>query len=471
MRPAFAGARGARGVTSSAGSRSTWGVPPRRTRKLEQPITITLDGKSVEAEAGASLATALVGAGHLALARSSKFHRPRGPHCLRGGCDGCLMRVDGVPNVMTCGVPATQGARVERQNVVGVGDVDVMRATDWFFKKGINHHELLTGVPGIQKVMISFARRVSGLGELPDETLPPRASVETRTVDVLVVGAGPAGLAAARSLASRKLSVLVVDEQPEPGGSLLSFPRDATAPLGGGAPIAVEPLRRWLVDEALAAGAELLPRAVVWGVLEGFDWLVEIEGKGLLRVNARAHVIAAGAHDASPAFAGNEIPGVISARAAGRLLRDGVLIGEDVLVVGEGPFATAFAAAAAKEGARVSAVALADVVEVHGMSAVKEATVRTPLGREQKVDCDAVVIDAPPSPSFELAAEAGAEIRHDDAGYSPRVGEDGRVVRSGLPRPLFALGEVTGAAFAPERFAERAEQVAAALVAALSGEN
>ena len=46
----------------------------------------------------------------------------------------------------------------------------------------------------------------------PDETLPPRASVETRTVDVLVVGAGPAGLAAARSLASRKLSVLVVDE-------------------------------------------------------------------------------------------------------------------------------------------------------------------------------------------------------------------------------------------------------------------
>jgi sarcosine oxidase subunit alpha len=174
-------------------------VPPRRTRKLEHPVTITLDGKSIEAEAGVSLAAALVGAGHLALARSSKFHRPRGPHCLRGGCDGCLMRVDGVPNVMTCGVSARQGARVERQNVVGVGDVDLMRATDWFFKKGINHHELLTGVPGIQKVMISFARRVSGLGELPDETRAPRAAVETRDVDVLVVGAGPAGLAAARA--------------------------------------------------------------------------------------------------------------------------------------------------------------------------------------------------------------------------------------------------------------------------------
>jgi sarcosine oxidase subunit alpha len=278
-------------------------VPPRRTRKLEHPVTITLDGKSIEAEAGVSLAAALVGAGHLALARSSKFHRPRGPHCLRGGCDGCLMRVDGVPNVMTCGVSARQGARVERQNVVGVGDVDLMRATDWFFKKGINHHELLTGVPGIQKVMISFARRVSGLGELPDETRAPRAAVETRDVDVLVVGAGPAGLAAARSLATRGLSVLVVDEQPEAGGSLLAFCADATAPLGGGSPIAVETLRRWLVDEARAAGAELMQRAVVWGVLEGFDWLVDVEGKGLLRVNARAHVIAAGAHDASPAFA------------------------------------------------------------------------------------------------------------------------------------------------------------------------
>jgi sarcosine oxidase subunit alpha len=444
-------------------------VPPRRTRKLERPITITLDGKSIEAEAGVSLAAALVGAGQLALARSSKFHRPRGPHCLRGGCDGCLMRVDGVPNVMTCGVPASHGARVERQNVVGVGDVDLMRATDWFFKKGINHHELLTGVPGIQKVMISFARRVSGLGELPDETLAPRASVETRAVDVLVVGAGPAGLGAARSLASRGLSVLVVDEQPEAGGSLLAFARDATAPLGGAAPIAVEPLRRWLVDEARAAGAELMQRAVVWGVLEGFDWLVEIEGKGLLRVNARAHVIAAGAHDASPAFAGNDIPGVLSARAAGRLLRDGVLIGEDVLVAGEGPFASSFAESAAREGARVHAVALA-VVEVHGLSAVNGATLRTQLGREQKVDCDAVVVDAPASPSFELAAEAGAEIVHADAGFSPRVTSEGRVVRSGLPRPLFALGEITGAAFAPERFAEEAERIAGAVVAALAGE-
>lgn len=445
-------------------------MPPRRTRKPQRPVTITLDGRPIEAEAGAPIASALVGAGHLALARSAKFHRPRGPHCMRGGCDGCLMRVDGVPNVMTCGATAHEGARVERQNVatVGPGDVDLLRATDWFFKRGINHHELFTGVPGIQKVMVSLARRVSGLGEMPDDVRAPRESVPVRKVDALVVGAGPSGLSVARALARGGLSVLVVDEQAEPGGSLFAFPEGATVRVDD-TELEVELWRARLVEQAREAGVAFLPRAVVIGVLEGFDWLVDVEGEGLLRVEARAHVLATGAHDASPEFAGNDLPGVMSARAAGRLLRDGVLVGDDVLIAGDGPYARAFAAAAAREGARVQALKLEDIVEVHGLSAVKHATVRTPLGREQKIECDAIVIEAPPSPSFELAAEAGAEIAHATAGYAPRIDEVGRVLRAPrASRALFAVGEITGAALSPARFESMAERVAAAAAAAIS---
>ena len=65
-------------------------------------ITIYLDDAPVTAERGEPLAVALLGAGKITLARSPKLHRPRAPSCLRGACDGCLARVDGVPNVMTC---------------------------------------------------------------------------------------------------------------------------------------------------------------------------------------------------------------------------------------------------------------------------------------------------------------------------------------------------------------------------------
>src|SRR5688572_6109783 len=91
----------------------------QRTRALRAPVTIYLDGAAVPADQGEPLAVALVASGRVTLARSPKLHRPRAPSCLRGACDGCLARVDGVPNVMTCLRPAAGGERIEVQNVIG----------------------------------------------------------------------------------------------------------------------------------------------------------------------------------------------------------------------------------------------------------------------------------------------------------------------------------------------------------------
>ena len=74
----------------------------RRARAPVDPVTIYLDGDAVTAERGEPLAMALLAADKVTLARSPKLHRPRAPSCLRGACDGCLARVDGEPNVMTC---------------------------------------------------------------------------------------------------------------------------------------------------------------------------------------------------------------------------------------------------------------------------------------------------------------------------------------------------------------------------------
>ena len=308
-------------------------VPPRRTRAPARPVRITLDGASILADEDASLATALVGAGHLALARSPKFHRSRGPTCHRGGCDGCLMRIDGVPNVMSCLVDAYEGAKIERQNVVLSSKLDLLRATDWFFPNGMNHHEMFAGVPGVQSVMQAFARRVSGLGELPDAALAPMTGpLPTLRADVAVIGAGPAGLLAATAIAATGAKTLLVDEQRELGGCLLYFPHGVRVRLGSLDAIDPEQARQTLCAEASTAGVDHVLHATALGVLEGGDWLVDRAGagaRGLCRIEARTYVVATGAHDGAALFVGNDLPGVISARAAGRMLRDGVFaIGE-----------------------------------------------------------------------------------------------------------------------------------------------
>ena len=135
-------------------------MPERRP--LREPVSVSLDGERIVAERGEPVAIALMAAGRLAIARSPKFHRPRGPWCLRGACDGCLARVNDVPDVMTCRIPAEEGLRIETQNVAGSRDTDLLRVTDWFFPEGMDHHELLAGVPGAGRVMQALARQVAG---------------------------------------------------------------------------------------------------------------------------------------------------------------------------------------------------------------------------------------------------------------------------------------------------------------------
>ncbi len=73
-----------------------------RTRALVHPVTITLDGEPIEAEAGEPLAAALVAAGKTTIARSPKFHRPRGPACPSCGQRGMQM-IEGCLTCPSCG--------------------------------------------------------------------------------------------------------------------------------------------------------------------------------------------------------------------------------------------------------------------------------------------------------------------------------------------------------------------------------
>jgi sarcosine oxidase subunit alpha len=377
-------------------------------------VHVRFDGDDIDAEDGEPVCAALVRHGVLAIARSPKFHRPRGPSCFRAACDGCLARVDGVPNVMTCMVPARDGMTIETQNTLGSRETDLLRATDWFFPEGMNHHELFAGVPGVQQVMQALARRVAGLGKLPAKVGERHAALR-RDVDALVVGGGPSGIAAAVSLAKQKRSVELVDDALEVGGSAL-----ATFDTGFDALLASL--------DTVTSSVTVRLRTTAAGIYGDDVLVVSPEGA---EVRPRTLVLATGAHDGVLAFEGNDVPGVMSARAGACLLRRGVDLGEHVVIAvapGGGPFGRACAGKAKN----------ATLVEDVPTAAEGSTRVKRVLFGKKKLPATALLIDAPRAPAYELAEQAGAKLEHEPRGYvvrEPRIREG-----------IWALGELAGCA-------------------------
>jgi len=415
-----------------------------RLRLPSHPVTILLDGHAVLAEEGEPAAIALLAAGHVALARSPKFHRPRGPACLRGACDGCLARVDDVPNVMTCRVPATEGMRIESQNVVGSRDTDLLRLTDWFFPQGMNHHELFAGVPGASRVMQTLARRVAGLGRLPKEGAPP-APARRRDADALVVGAGPAGMATALEFVKRGRRVEVVDDDLTWGGSARA--------LVGRAREGWEPLLQGMREAVAASRVTMRSRTTAAGIY-GDDVLVVGED-GVEVVAAKTLVLAPGAHDGVLAFEGNDVPGVMSARAGCRLLAHGVTAGRRpvvAVVAGAGPFGEAYA-----EARPEARIVRGTPLRVRGSARPRDVAIATEDG-QVRLQCDALLVDAPCAPAYEICAQAGAELVHEGAGFRVRTAAGGKV-RDGV----FAAGEAVGTPLRPSEIAREARALAEAV--------
>jgi sarcosine oxidase subunit alpha len=174
-------------------------------------------------------------------------------------------------------------------------------------------------------------------------------------------------------------------------------------------------------------------------------------------VEARALVFASGAHDGALAFPGNDLPAVMSARAGGLLLARNVLAGKRIVVVvlpGGGPFGASFAAAVPEDRAKVTVVR-GEPIAVRGSSRAKAVVVRDPGGKETEYAADLVLVDAPRSPAYELAEQAGARLVHEARGFVVQA-EDGRVAPG-----VYSVGELTGTPFSAEAIADEALRVAA----------
>jgi NADPH-dependent 2,4-dienoyl-CoA reductase/sulfur reductase-like enzyme len=264
-----------------------------------------------------------------------------------------------------------------------------------------------------------------------------------------VVGSGPGGMAAALELAGRGRAVMVVDDDLAWGGTaraLLAAGRSEWGALLG--------------DFAGAVSGNALqfwPRTTAAG-LYGDDLLLVREGAdaAVQIVSARTIVLAPGAHDGAATFEGNDLPGVMSARAACRLRVHGVTPGKRPVVARLdggtvfGEAAATLPGAAVLEGLPAKARGSA---RVRGVSAAKAMGASD--GRERDLPCDTLLVDAPPAPAYELCAQAGATLSHERRGYLVHTGSGGRI-REGV----FATGEAVGVPLDPAAMTEAARRLA-----------
>ena len=405
-------------------------LPPRPNERIDRSdeVEFLFSGKPVRGFRGDTIGSALYAAGRRVFSRSFKYHRPRGLQCCAGHCANCQMTVDGIPNVRVCTEPIRAGAVVQGQNFLGSLDRDLMRATDklggpftppgFYYKTFIRPRRLW---PLYEKIL----RNAAGLGKLDENGgRNERVEVEHRHVDVLVVGGGQAGLEAAIEAAERGASVIVVDEGPEVGGSLLAD-RDGIA------------TARELHERARAAGAELLAPALAIGLFE--QNLVPVAvGNTLLKIRAHRVVVASGIVEQPLVFPGNDLIGVMLPEGVRRLVnywstrpgtRAVVLTADD----------RGLAAAADLESAGVEIAELVDFRKSQPPNI--EAS-----GRRGRVDqvgihgrwisCDLVVMSGSPQPSYKLLAQAGARIEYDTA--------RGIFVPADLPEHVEAVGAAAG---------------------------
>lgn len=370
-----------------------------RLKPVVAPVSIELDGEAFPACAGEPVAASLLAAGEFIFSRSPKYHRPRGPFCFTGACAQCLLRVDGVPNVPTCRVPAREGLRLERQNALPHARVDLLRANDFVFRDWFNHHEFLAGVPIAEVVLQKVARQLAGLGTLPERDAPKREPARYESHELVIVGAGVAGRAASEALGATPHVVL----EREPGRS----------------------------DGRVRHGAEVV------GLFrdETAPFLAVVEHETLSLISFKKLLLANGGHPSLPTFPNNDLPGVISGRAVQRLIEQhGVLPGKRIACVG--PEADALVALIERVGGEAFAVK-SPVKRARGLRRVSSLETET-----EKLPCDVIALCEPLTPAFELARAAGVEVSWSSklSCFVPTADENGQTNVPGV----FVAGEVRG---------------------------
>ena len=361
-----------------------------------RPLGFSFNGRRYTGFAGDTLASALLANGVHLVGRSFKYHRPRG--ILSAGTEepNALVQLGSgprsVPNLKATRVELHEGLTARSVNCWPGPGFDLAAVNDLVHRlipAGF-YYKTFMWPRGGWHFYERLIRRMAGLGRAPEDPDPDRYERMNAHCDVLVVGAGPAGLAAAQAAGRGGARVILADERSQPGGTLPDTMGEAHVPAAGWA------------DEAMAGldaleNIRVLTRTTITGYFDhnfliGLEQVTDRLGPAapahlprqrLWRIRAGRVVLATGAMERPLVFANNDRPGVMLASAARAYVnRFAVRPGRRAVVVTDNDSAYGAALDLHRRGVAISAIVdlRPDAEEVPEARDAREGRARHPEG-------------------------------------------------------------------------------------------